>query len=489
MDPIGTITQYFPFIDEETKNVLESVMSKASDYYDFIHRMCEFVLKNESPILVVYFTLQHMMMALEYKSIEMIREKYEAHQILGPILFFASVYQGTYEDIGKVHELADEVIATEPEDWISLEMHIWKFEADMRNYPTTMYQTSTMDKIQELIESSPHFGFYEGILNDYMEIRAHVDGDTDERLRCLDRGLEIAEKYNDKLRMAHLLIRKGNVTMNLDRKVSRESLEQAYQIVDSCLGIPAFYADILYNLSILDAIRGEFDSAIKGCLKAVSIRERAGLNSGNASYYLSIFYNAIGEPESGLEWGLMAEEQFKSRPYLINRAILNQIWALILLKKLTEAQALLDTSRESILKSGNENQLAWYHFVTGVMEMQQGDLVLSPSSIEQGLRIYENQSSAMFMELLFLHQLAKIEVMSSGEETVVSPSLAILEERALSDDLPGFLGMSLLLKAEVSILNNDDALLREIITQLQPLSERENLQFLKPYLEILLSKI
>jgi hypothetical protein len=63
MKPIGTITCYFPFIDEDTKNVLESTMLEASDYYDFVHRLCDLVLNTDSPIMVVYFAIHHSILA------------------------------------------------------------------------------------------------------------------------------------------------------------------------------------------------------------------------------------------------------------------------------------------------------------------------------------------------------------------------------------------------------------------------------------------
>ncbi|MFX0045039.1 MAG: hypothetical protein ACFE8Z_04275 [Candidatus Hermodarchaeota archaeon] len=486
MEPIGTITQYFPLIDEDTKNVLERIMREASDYYDFVHKLGDLVLSSDSPIMVVYFAIHHSILAMEYKLIDSIREKYGEHQILGPNLFYASAYQGSVEDIEKVHELANAVLATQPEDWIALEMNFMKFEADMRNYPTTMYQTSTFDKIHEIIESNPDFGFYETILYDYLAIRAHSDGDSEGRISCINKGLQIAERFDDRVRVAHFLIRKADL---VERHESRKVLDQAYEIVDSSLGIPANYADIINKLGVLDAVRGDFDSAIRRCLQVVSIRERAGLNAGNAALLLSILYNIIGEAESGFEWGCMAEDQFKSRPYMINRAVLIQIWSLILLKRLPEAQILLDTTRESILKSGDESQLAWLHFATGVLEMDRGEYSLASSSIEQALRIYEQFGWSYNIQLMFLHHLAKIEVYSSDPAEIVSPSLAILEEKALSDDLPGILGQVLLLKADIAILNDDESSLREIIPQLESLTENENLQFLRPYFDTLLRKL
>lgn len=483
MEPIGTITQYFPFIDKETREVLERLMIDASDYYDFVNKLGELVLKNDSPVMVVYFAIHHSLISFELGLIDMIREKYGHNQILGPNLYFSSAHQGNIEDLKKVHETADAILATKPEDWISLEMNFMKFEADMRNYPKTMYQTSVMDRIRELIDSDPRFAFYEVVLNDHLSIRAQVDGDTEERLRCIERGIHFAEEFDDKLKKSHLLVQKGSIHMNFDRTKAKEAFEEAYHIEENFLGIPASYARIVYYLSLLDAVRGEYDKAITGCLKAVNILERAGLDSGNPASFLAIFYNIIGEPESGLEWGRMTEDQFKGRPFLIYHAVLFQIWSLILLNRLTEAQALVDTSRESILKSGNEDQLAWFHFVSGLLEMERGDLSLALSSIEQGLKIYEQQGSALLMENIFLYQLAKIEIMSSTPEEAVSPSLAVLEERAISEDLPGILGQVLLLKAEISLLNNEDTYLRETVKQLQSLIEKHDLEYLTPFFE------
>jgi tetratricopeptide (TPR) repeat protein len=489
MEPIGTITQYFPFIDEETKNVLEYVMAHASDYYDFVQKLGEMVLNTDSRVMTVYFAIHHAILAYEYKLIDKIREKYGEHQILEPNLFFASSYQGTYEDVEKVHEMANAILATQPDDWIALEMYFMKFEVDMRNYPKTMYETETMNKIKELMDSESNFGFYEATLYDYLSEKALSDGDADGRLRCINRALRAAKKFNDRVRVAHLLTKKANIIMDQDRAECKELLQQAYAIVESSLGIPTNYANILDKLGLVDATRGKFDSAIKGLLDVITLRERAGLSTANASYFLSTLYNLIGEPESGLEWGLMTEDQVRNRPILANRAKLNQIWSLILLNRLTEAQILLDTYQEPILKSGDESQLAWLYFDTGVLEMARGDFASALSSVEQGLEIYEQSRGAFIFELIFLYQLAKIEVYSCTSGETVSPSLAILEDKALSEDLPGILGLVLLLKADAAIMNNDPSLLREIISQLESLSEEEDLKFLKPHFDSLVGKL
>ncbi|MFW9847132.1 MAG: hypothetical protein ACFFD6_10310, partial [Candidatus Thorarchaeota archaeon] len=218
-------------------------------------------------------------------------------------------------------------------------------------------------------------------------------------------------------------------------------------------------------------------------------RERAGLNTGNASLFLSNFYNTILEPESGYEWACMAEAQFKSRPYLINRAILAQIWSLILLNQLSDAETLIDASRESILKSGDETQLAWLHFVNGMFDMEHGDYSSASNSIEQALRIYEQQDWSYETQLNFLYHLAKIEVYACDTRDIVSPSLAILEDKALSEDLPGVLGQVLLLKADIALMEGDDSNARRILQELRFLSKKENLLYMYPLIDRMFKKI
>ena len=47
MEPLGSITVYFPFIDEETKNVLESIMEEAYNYYDFVKILTQRILETD----------------------------------------------------------------------------------------------------------------------------------------------------------------------------------------------------------------------------------------------------------------------------------------------------------------------------------------------------------------------------------------------------------------------------------------------------------
>jgi len=255
------------------------------------------------------------------------------------------------------------------------------------------------------------------------------------------------------------------------------------------LGLKTDYAISQDRLSEIEAIRGEYNLAIEHYQESITIMESVGFPSGNVSLALSTLYTVIGEYDSGFEWGLMAQEQFQNRPYLIPRAILNQAWAQILLSNSTEGLILIDSIRDAVTKSGRETHIAWLHFVTGILEIADGDLISAASSIEEALKIYENRDGTMMVQMIFLRYLAEIEVALSGQEASICPSLCILEEKSTAEDLPGIFGQALLLKAELALKQNDDSALREIIQQLRPLTEMSSMQFLKPRFDSLLSRI
>jgi len=488
MKPLGTITMYFPFIDEDARIVLEDIMSKAEDYYDFVKTLTERVIDSQCLDLVVYFAIHHSALMFDLKTINLIAEKYQDRPILLPNLYFASAFQGKPEDLQKVHQSADEFLKTGSDDWLALEMRCMKFEADMRLYPQTMYDVANFDAMTDTITNDPRFDFYNVTLYSYLAGRAHIDGNSEERARCVEIAIESAIKHDDKARLGYLLLTKADITEAEDRKRAMKILRDAIDIFDE-LGVKAGFANALEKLGRFEAARGEYNLAIEHYQEAVSIRESLNLFSGLLSLLLSTFYNVIGETESGYEWGLMAEDQFKNRPILQPRAVLHQAWALILMGKATEAQLLIDTIRESIHKSGHEVILAWLHFVTGIQERENGDYTAAISSIEEALKIYWERSTDEYIVVIFLHHLAQMELLSSDISTNVSPSLALLEEKAISEDLPGILGQVLLLKAEMAMSQNDDASLRQILRELQPIAQNPTTQFLSPFYERLLKRV
>jgi hypothetical protein len=229
-------------------------------------------------------------------------------------------------------------------------------------------------------------------------------------------------------------------------------------------------------------------------MEAINIRERMDIPTGSYALLLSTLYNAIGHSDSALEWGRFAEADFESHPGVKHRAILNQAWSLIIMKKLTEAQVLIDSIREPILKSGLEPSLAWFYFVTGVFDMAEGNLESATRNITDAIELYEGKS---FVEssLIFMHYLAQLDarrVYLSRDTSIEDediPWITVLEEKATSDDLPGILGQVYLLKARIADARRDEGSLRVLIEKIRALGEDSSMAFLNDELELLMKQV
>ena len=77
---------------------------------------------------------------------------------------------------------------------------------------------------------------------------------------------------------------------------------------------------------------------------------------------------------------------------------------------------LVDSIKEEVLKSGLEIVLAWLYFVTGVLELSQGDFASASSNIENAFDLYEGKSAIEYA-LIFIYYLAQIDVHYAEDTT------------------------------------------------------------------------
>lgn len=468
-------------------------MDEASNYFDFVQRLNRKVLTDGGPDYLIYFAIHHSALILDLDSTERIARKYAHIPILLPSFFLTRISLGHEEEVTKVYDSVDAVLASGLPDWLELEMRFLKFESEIEAYPKTLYDSSNLDKIKKLIEKSPELGFFEGILFSKLSYIAVLDGDTDEAVRFNNRAILIAEKWNDISRLSYHLRTKADYLQTSNRLEARNILLKAQKMME-LLGTRAGYASILYYMSKLDATRGEYNLAIERNLEAIRIRESLNLPIGIYAIMLSTLYNAMGDPDAGLEWARMAEVDSIVHPAVKPKSILHQAWSLILMKKFTEAQVFLDSVRESILKAGIETMLAWFYFVSGVFEMAKGNFDAAAKSIEDAIELYEGKGH-FENALIFLQYLAQLDLcradISSGKvlDSSEMPWLMLLEEKAVSDDLPGILGQVHLMKVKLAIEQNDNDSLRQSISKLRSLGTEPSMNYLNVRLDRILRSV
>ncbi|MHA2114543.1 MAG: hypothetical protein ACXABM_03525, partial [Candidatus Thorarchaeota archaeon] len=138
MKPMGTITKYYPFIDEETKSTLNSLMDESSSYYDFVLKLSDVVLTNDVPINLAYLAAVHAWWTRTEENMKLIQDKYRDAPCVKPWAYghrSAEKDQAEYHDA--VVEAIDKAMETTLDDWMMTELHLlhafyhWPFFGDI----------------------------------------------------------------------------------------------------------------------------------------------------------------------------------------------------------------------------------------------------------------------------------------------------------------------------------------------------------------------
>ncbi len=490
MEPIGTITMYFPFLDSDTNDLLLTIMENSSDYRDFVQTLVTTVCDTESNELTAFSATRHAVMLADFNCLQKIAEKYGNHILIRPNLFIASGVQGNHEDLIKAREAVDQVLENDLPKWLQLEMYITKLEAEVFAHPKSNFDDTTTSMVKEILAENEELNFYVSRFFHALSTLSQIEGDVDEAKRLISGAISNAEEHDNQNRLARLLRTKAKMLQSTDMKQSVELLLKSLEIMEK-LGDSEGLGNTIFQLGKIEAIRGEYDQAIEHNLKIVSMRQKVGSNIGPYAITLSTLFNITRDSNASLEWARMAEEN--TPPTHKPRAVLNQVWALLLQQKVTEALVILDGVRETVFNSGMESHLAAYYLVNGVLEMVEGELSNAAVSFEEALNIYERLEASMSINICTYH-LAVIEVLASETMTSdssgeVGPWLTLLEERAVSEDLPGVLGQALLLKSRLFLFQNKENELKYTIHQLSALIEEHNLQFLQSSLDKLIERV
>lgn len=460
-------------------------MDVSLNYHDFVMNLKERVLTEDVPEFAVYFAIHHSALLLDMDSIQAIGVKYGKMLILRPNLFYARVFQGYTEDAEMVHISSDAILATNPPTWFEIETRFLKFEIDLLFYPRVMYDSENLDTLESLIESSSEFDFFKNFLYDMYREKASRDGNRKEIELYTDLAIKYAEKHDDIVRLAYHMRVKSSSLRSHNIREAQKAVMQSKELMEQLGNRAGVASSLLYNAR-LDATRGEYNLAISHILEAIEIRESMDLSRGSHATLLASIYNMIGDPRGGLEWAKYAEADYDNHPGVQIHAIINQIWALILLKRMTEASELMDTIREQILKSGMDTMLAWFNFVTGLYEIEEGNITSARKSLEDALEIYEDKV-ALEYGLMFLFHMAKLDVLEVMHGKKLFPWITLLESKAQSNELPGIMALVHLLRAQIAIAQNDEEALRKEVEKLQTLSKNPAMSFLSGRLEHLVT--
>jgi hypothetical protein len=244
--PLGTITKYYPFIDEETQSILISLMDESSSYYDFVQRLSDVVLENEVPVNLAYLAAVQAWWCRTEETKSLIQEKYKDVPCIRPwgyLHYSSQTHQVKYHDA--VVEAIEKAMDTALDDWMVAELHLlhtfyhWPIHGDIPSY------LEPLEKAKSLTDANPLLNCFESLICAFEGMAKRREGYIKEALAIFQRGQELAEIHDDSLYKYMNLSGQARVLMYFNIQDSLARFEELYVLVQD-LEVPYLESDMLH---------------------------------------------------------------------------------------------------------------------------------------------------------------------------------------------------------------------------------------------------
>ncbi|MFW9788821.1 MAG: hypothetical protein ACFFE1_14160, partial [Candidatus Thorarchaeota archaeon] len=123
MKPMGTITKYYPFIDEESKSILDSLIDESNSYYDFVQRLCNMVLEKDTSDNLVYIAAAQCWYADFSDLRNAVLEKYNSLTSIRPWTYYWGTQESyKHENCQAILQSLDSALKPPIDSWIAAEL-------------------------------------------------------------------------------------------------------------------------------------------------------------------------------------------------------------------------------------------------------------------------------------------------------------------------------------------------------------------------------
>lgn len=446
MEPLGTITKYYPFLDEESKLILNSLMDESSSYYDFAQRLCDVVLENEIPVNLAYLAAVHSWWCRIEEKQNLIQEKYRD---VPPIRPWGYGHNSLERDQVRFHdavvEAIDEAIESSAEDWMETELHFLHtfYHWPLGDIPMML---EPVEKAKILIDANPLLNCFKPLVCAFEAMVRSRERFPKEAVVITQSGRELAETYDDSLFMYMNMLENATFLRYLNVQDSLALFEELYNLALD-LEVPYLVGEVLNDSASVFETAGEYDLAISSHIEKMKAWGKEDIPDP----FPSRIYSTLGDGEKSL--AVMNEYFEYAKPIETALFHLWKAWALALVNELDEAERTLEIAHSLLIKSGSERILGNYYHFSGVVEIRRGNFLDALDIIEKAWEIAEripagtNQNHALL-------DLARAEILlsiqSRDSTKIVAPGkwLCKLEAFAEERDLPGIRMQAALLKSE-----------------------------------------
>ncbi len=476
----------FQFVSGNTNEILKELMNASYNYAEYTSMLCKKALLESSSDEIIILALWHSSL-LSLKKIE--RSIIDTHKDRRTIIpYHLSDQALDNEDWELAINALEEAIEKNESEWQSFLYLLKLYQIATTHKIGSILEDTTKSRIEKVVDRNPDLKCYSSKFYLYHAIRLRQEGDTEGAGDACNQGLMIAESYDDKLHEARLMWEKGELEGIY--KFGKKSTINAKQILIKAKMICEELGDIRglmlikSLIQVISHMRGEYTEALNINFENLESLELIGEKPVVDLHNVAFMYNEIGDGNEALEWAKLAVDNAKNYPINYPYALLDYTWALINLNRLKEATEYLDLARKLIFKSGIEAIIAFEYLVTGLLERAQGDYDSAFESFKNSLDINirngrNNRVSSCLIKLAETEVQTFEPTIKNRDENFAGYWHERLEKHANEMELPGVIGIELVIRGELRLKQGREDEAHGCIQQVLEMSEWPGLDFLK----------
>jgi tetratricopeptide (TPR) repeat protein len=438
----GSITKDLPFLDEEVRSVIESILEVTNNYWDFSKSLSELAIDPNCHPNLVYLSMYH---SSRLRDEETTKKIIEAHPEL-PIPYPFRFATGTDYEADKI--LIEKSIEINQNLAITFYLLIRLLRATRIGSPEEEYEKN---RIEELLAENEDLRLHGA---DYLGVEGwgyYARGQPNEQLDHYMKSLELARESGDKWQQALMLYLIAETTAQMKGKDTSASIKKHLgEAIELCreIGDRVGVANVLNAMGLFAHGRGEFGEALDCGLESALIQSELGEVTATTAYNLALNYGIMGDKKSQQEWIKIIEN--KLGPY----SWLPKVEMYLDQGNVREAEKALEKATELTMKLGNESALGQLNRVTASFEHARGDLESAMDHAERALEINERvrRRTRTRDALLFLVKLELEMFMPTKQNRMDELSgkwMKQLEQEVETNDIPGYEARLMLLKSEL----------------------------------------
>ena len=275
MKPLGTITQCFPHVDEETKSILQSVLEESENYADFAKQLIEKACSKKVTPVLQYFAFFHAYNMDMHTQMDRLYELDEIPLFIEPLYLANRVVLGYEVDMSAMLKSLVIAMQTIPNDWLACHLYLaWRRAADTFD-PETDTDVQSMETLRERIEDDDDFECFQPLLIGLEAYAMALKGYPVQAIKVYKEGLAIARKHDDLALVADGLYFLAESIKHEDESQAMELMLEQNKIAEE-LGYAWALARSLIVRGRIMMNRGEYDAALSHILEYGDVTESLG---------------------------------------------------------------------------------------------------------------------------------------------------------------------------------------------------------------------